>query len=83
MKVYVFVAHDVADFEDFGISTKVFTKKEDAVAYLKEYRDEQMEYVERDEMEIEYDIEDHFCAYEYGNWAKSHIEAYVEEHDVI
>jgi len=82
MKVYVFTAHQAVDCEVLERHTEVFYTKEAAIAMLKEWRDDEMEYANSMGWNISDDAPDHFEAYEDGRYATNHTEFIVEECEV-
>ena len=80
--VFVVTIAQVDDYEDLGVRTEVFANYEDAVTYLKEWRDDEIQYVSGDDWVIENDNADIFTACLVGDWARSHSEGYIEEKEI-
>ena len=83
MKVYVFTTHAVADYEDYGINNRVFANEQDAVKALKEWRDDEMQYIRRDGWTIETDESHYFEAFEPGRYIECHSLGFVTEKEVL
>ena len=83
MKVYVFTTHQVNGFEDLGIHNSVFAKEQDAVKALKEFRDDEMQYIRRDGWTIETDESHYFEAFEPGRYIECHSLGFVTEEEVL
>jgi len=77
--VYVVCIHQVVESDDLGIHLEVFQSRDDARAYLKEWRDDEIQYVERDEWKIFKDTPDHFEASQMLDWLHNHTEGFIEE----
>lgn len=83
MKVYVFTHHCAACCEFLGVENKVFKNKEDALKKFREWREEELEYVNRNGWVIGTDdIDGHFEAYEDGDYCCSHTEGFVNEYEI-
>ena len=80
--VYVVRIHQVSECEDLGIRLEVFANVDDARKYLKDWRDDEMQYVERDEWKVFTDEPDHFEASQIYDWNNNHSEGVVEECEV-
>lgn len=81
-KVYIMLIHQVSDCEDLGITTKVFTDREKAIAALKQWRDDEIKCVSDNEFIIERDEPDHFEAYEDGRYCTNHSLGEIIEKEV-
>lgn len=82
MKVYVLTTHAVADYDDYGINNRVFANEKDALNALKEWRDDEMYYVEDAGMTVGTDVANHFEAYLEGWYAQYHTEGFVNEYEI-
>ena len=82
MKVYAVTISQVSDYEDLGVRVELFKKYDDAVKYLKLWRDDELRYVERDGYDIEEDDENIFVASLPMDWARGHSEGYIEEKEI-
>lgn len=83
MKVYVFATSQTIECEVSDTTIKVFAKREDAIAELKKWRDDEMTYACANEWEISIDAPDHFQAYLYGFYCENHSEFSVTELEVL
>lgn len=83
MKVFVFTKHIVVDFEDLELSTKVFANEQDALNALKEWRDDEINYVEESDWHIEADDPEHFEAYQDGCYCENHTLGRVDEQEIL
>lgn len=82
MKVYVFTYQIVDNHEDLGIYTRVFANKQDAIKALKDWRDDEITYVEENEWIIEEDTDCLFEAYQDGCYCSNHSFGMITENEV-
>ena len=82
MKIYVFTYHAASGCEFMGVNNEVFRTREDALDAFKKWREDEMMYVHRDELKIGTDTEDHFEAYEEGDYCCNHTEGFVNEYEI-
>lgn len=82
MKVYVFTHHCAACEEFLGVENKVFANKEDALKAFQNWREEELEYINRNDWTITCDDEDHFEACLHLDYCNNHTEGFVNEYDI-
>ena len=82
MKVYAVTIAQVSDYEDLGVRVELFSKHEDAVKYLKSWKEDELHYINRDGYDIEKDDDNHFVACLPMDWARGHSEGYIEEKEI-
>lgn len=82
MKVYVFTAEQVFDYEVSDLIVDVYANKEDAESRLKMFADEALEYVEKRGWVVEHNTSDLYRAYDDGRYPENHVEFSVWEEEV-
>ena len=82
MNIYVFTTHIVDDCEDLGITNKLFYDKQAALNALKEWRDDEIKYVNENGWEIAQDEPSYFEAYEDGYYCTNHSLGRVWEEEI-
>ena len=82
MKIYVFTYHAACECEYLGTENKVFRTKEKALKAFNEWKEEEMPYVERYEWEIGANTDEHFEAYEKGDYCANHTEGFINEYEI-
>ena len=82
MKIYVFTYHAACECEYLGTENKVFRTKKEALKAFNEWKDDEMEYVKRYEWEIGANTDEHFEAYEEGDYCANHTEGFVNEYEI-
>lgn len=78
MKMYLFVAHQVCNSEDWGIVTRLFHTIEEAQNHLKEFVADEKRYAERAGWEIE-ESDNEFSAWEEGYYSEEHTVCEIRE----
>lgn len=78
-QVWLFIRQLVYKYQDEEIYSFAFSTKEKAVAALKEWRDDELPYVNDAGWIIDSDEETCFSAFEEGNWCNNHTIGYVEQ----
>ena len=82
MKIYVFTYHAACECEYLGTVNKVFRTKEEALKAFKEGKEDEMIYVKRYEWIIGTDTDEHFEAYEEGDYCANHTEGFINDYEI-
>lgn len=82
MKIYVFTYHAACENEYLGTENKVFRTKEKALKAFNEWKEDEMEYVKRYEWKIGDNTDEHFEAYEEGDYCANHTEGFINEYEI-
>ena len=82
MKIYVFTYHAACECEYLGTENKVFRTKEEALKAFNKWKEDELEYVKRDDWEIGTDTDEHFEAFEDGDYCANHTEGFINEYEI-
>ena len=82
MKVYILTIHQVNDCEDLGIITKAYDSEEKAIAALKAWRDDEIQYFPKEYYVYEHDEPTWFEVYQDGRYCYEHSLGTVQEIEV-
>ena len=82
MKIYVFTFHTACEGDYLGTENRVFSTKEEAQKLFNRWKEDEMIYVKRYEWEIGDNTDEHFEAYEEGDYCCNHTEGFINEYEI-
>ena len=82
MKIYVFTCHAALNHAYMGTNTKVFRTKRAVLDAFKEWREEEMRFIEWWNWTILIDEERHMEAYTGDDYCANHTEGFIEEFEI-
>ena len=82
MKIYVFTYHTACENEYLGTENKVFRTKKEALKAFKEWKEDEIEIVKRYGWEIGINTDEHFEAYEEGDYCANHTEGFINDYEI-
>ena len=82
MKIYVFTCHTAVDGEYLGTTNEVYHSKWMAVDAFLKWRSDEIDYVQRANWKIGTDTDEHFEAYDEGDYCCNHTEGFINEYEI-
>ena len=82
MKIYVFTYHAACSCEYLGTVNKVFRTLGEALKAFKEWKDDELNYIIRDNWKITSNSPLHLEAFEDGDYCANHTEGYINEYEI-